>query len=525
MSHRFPIARQLTRLAAGLLTALALVLALPSGASAAEAGMQLHALWSDVDRTEMERQMKQAADAGATVVRLDLGWSSLQSEGKGRWNQWHLDRLDDAVDAAQELGIRPLMLFSESPCWASSAPASAKAGCDGKWWDRGVQQYLPEDPEEYGAALAFLVKRYGERVAGWEMWNEPNLDHFLRGAEKAKRYTALVKAAYRAAKPYAPNVPLIAGALSETDVAFAEELYDAGIKGSFDAFSVHPYAHDASPLSERRSEGYRLVSFAGGVPAIRELMLRHGDDKPLWLTEFGWSTSSVRGPNVWENGVSEERQATYLRQALEHVGTWDYVPVALAYMLKDNTSDKRELVGNYGLTRRDGTPKPALAAFRAGAAALRAGAAPAAARPAAAPSAATGPSLELTVPGSTAPAAVSSPLTRSEVPAQAAEGAASSIRMAGDERPRLAVVKQPGAKVRARGRAPGARRVVVEVRRSRSAGGRKRRGKPVVRRPLRVSASGRYALTFSVGKLSRGAYEVALRGTAGADPAVLLQVR
>ncbi|MDP9385448.1 MAG: cellulase family glycosylhydrolase, partial [Actinomycetota bacterium] len=341
-------------------------------ARASTAGMQLHVLWSGIGDAEVDRQLDRAVEGGAGMARVDVGWASLEQERKGAWSAYHLRRLDAVVDKAEARGLKLLLTLADSPCWASSAPASVKAGCAGNWWERDVERYLPTNPEHFGDALAFLARRYGTRVAAWEMWNEPNQDHFSRGPDKAARYAALVKASYAEAKAAAPGVTFLAGALSESDLEFAEALYRAGVRGSFDAFSVHPYANDVSPLDRREGRSSR-VSFVRGVPAMRELMLRFGDAKPLWLTEFGWSTCSVRGQDPWDNGVAEAAQARFVREALDHLSAWDYVPVAIYYGISDLSGDRSERTDNYGLLRRDGTEKPAFAAFRAGAQALGSG--------------------------------------------------------------------------------------------------------------------------------------------------------
>src|SRR3954454_23416445 len=93
--------RRLRGLMAACLAVLpALALATPERADAAVAGMQLHVLWSNVDQAEMVRQMDRAAAAGAKVVRIDAGWASLESDGKGKWSAYHLGRLDAAVGEA-----------------------------------------------------------------------------------------------------------------------------------------------------------------------------------------------------------------------------------------------------------------------------------------------------------------------------------------------------------------------------------------------------------------------------------------
>jgi len=359
-----------------LLTALVLTgagaAALPGAAEAAVtggAGIQLHPLWHGVSEREVARQLDRAAKANARIVRVDVGWASLEQEGKGRWNRHHLDRLDAVVDGAEARGLKLLLTLADTPCWASGAPRARKAGCRGEWWRRDVQRYLPADPAHYGDALAFLARRYGTRVEAWEMWNEPNHDYFLRGPDKARRYAKFVRAAYARAKPAAGRVALLAGALSESDHTFAEALYAAGIRGSFDGFSIHPYSNDASPLAPG-GRGEERWSFLRGVPAVRRVMLRHRDPKPLWLTEFGWSTTPVRGADAWRNGVGERKQAAFIAQALAQVRSWDYVPYAIYYNLEDLAVRSTRRADHFGLVRSNGRPKAALAAFRSAAANL-----------------------------------------------------------------------------------------------------------------------------------------------------------
>jgi len=108
-------------------------------------------------------------------------------------------------------------------------------------------------------------------------------------------------------------------------------------------------------------------SFARGVPKVRETLVRHGERKPIWLTEFGWSTCSTRGAEAWENCVSPSVQASYLRRAFRKMRDWSYVPVGVTFNLEDTSGDRGERLDNYGLLRRDGSPKPAYRALTDGA--------------------------------------------------------------------------------------------------------------------------------------------------------------
>jgi polysaccharide biosynthesis protein PslG len=352
-----------------LLLALLVALVLPAPAAAdVVPGVQAHVLWSDVSRTAAERQLDLAAASGARLVRVDVGWSSLEEQGPGRWSRWHLERLDHVVDAAQRRGLRLLLTFWRTPCWASSAPASLRRGCEGRWWDRGVDLHPPRDPADFGRAAGRLAARYGTRVAGWEVWNEPNARSFLRARRPVQAYVRLLRAAYRAIKAAAPAVPVVGGSLMYADARWTARALRAGARGHFDAWSVHPYAGDLPPSHAGAPGIDPEVTFAGGVPRVRAALLAQGADVPLWLTELGWNTSPVRGRARWLDGVPEAVQARYVREALELARRWPYVEAFVVYGLLDRPSSRGTALGHFGLHRADGSPKPAAAAFRAAAA-------------------------------------------------------------------------------------------------------------------------------------------------------------
>jgi hypothetical protein len=124
----------------GALTLLAAVA--PGSASAAVAttwrGVQLHSLWATETDQQMQEDLSSAKSAGANVVRLDIAWATLESDGPGEFTAWYEDRLAEFMTDAHQLQLKVIGILFTTPCWASSAPASLKQGCQGDWWDRGV---------------------------------------------------------------------------------------------------------------------------------------------------------------------------------------------------------------------------------------------------------------------------------------------------------------------------------------------------------------------------------------------------
>ncbi len=138
-------------------------------------GVQLHALWGSTSNAEMDRELDLSRDAGSTTVRVDVGWSSLETGGKGKYSQWYVDKLDRFMNGAHACGMKVIATLWSTPCWASTAPATKKLGCEGAWWERGVTMYPPADNEDFADISAWITARYGAKMAALEVWNEPNL--------------------------------------------------------------------------------------------------------------------------------------------------------------------------------------------------------------------------------------------------------------------------------------------------------------------------------------------------------------
>jgi polysaccharide biosynthesis protein PslG len=338
----------------------ALALAFASCAQPKATGVNAHLLWPGVTDVKTDQQLDLAKRAGATVVRVDLDWARLEPSSRRQYAAAYLARIDALVSKAASRDIKPLFVVLWTPCWASSAPAEVKQDCSEGWRERGTASYPPTSANDYAETVVYLAKRYGSRVSGWELWNEPNQSYFWTSSNPAASYATLVKAVYPAVKRVS-SATVIAGALSLSDFKFTEALYRSGIKGKFDAFSIHPYSFDASPLAPQKD--HMDASFIRGVQAVRNVMLRHGDKRPMWLTEFGWHTSNV--------GVDEARQAEYLTLAYAQIQSWSYVSAGIWYELQNGGPDPANGQHNFGLARYDGTDKPSFAAFQTAAALLQ----------------------------------------------------------------------------------------------------------------------------------------------------------
>ena len=325
----------------------------PAGAQQT-VGVGAHLMWGSPADPIDTRQLDLARDMGAQMVRVDAGWVNAEGAGKGRWSQAYLAKLDSLVSSTQLRGMRLLLVWWRSPPWATSVAGEPNAP--------------PIDPNDYGESLAALATRYRDRPVDFEVWNEPNSDGFFQSPDNARDYAALLKAAYRAVKAVNPRAVVIGGALAHADATFARALYAHGIKGSMDGFSIHPYTENRDPLLAYPS--YPHVSFLPGIKNVRDVQAAYGDVAGLWLTEFGWNTGGLFGTGypAWRRSVTPEEQADYVRKAIDYLQTLPYVANAAVYLLRDDGTDPLDDQANFGLVRRDYTPKPAYRAFREAAA-------------------------------------------------------------------------------------------------------------------------------------------------------------
>jgi|GEM_PF-2314616 len=319
------------------------------------------------------KQIELIKELGMKVIRIGVSWRLMEPR-PGKFQDYFWEGLDQAIHLAETNGLKVIVVMSDTPCWASSDPNKICNDPDGS--QSFNSSYPPVNPVDYGNALRKLVKRYGNRVYAWEVWNEPNIVNFwpknvnrnydgfwpepiysaayLIEVEAAEEYVKLLKAAYVAIKDENKSAIVLGGSIAGGDSLYLNALYQAGIKGLFDALALHPYSAVTPTGSVDGPTDCNKPPwcFKQGVEEIRRLMVDvYGDDKPIWFTEFGVSSFSGWG------GVTEQQQAQYLSEAFDILTQWSFVPVVVWYNLVDlNNQTSRE--GGFGLYRSNFSLKP-----------------------------------------------------------------------------------------------------------------------------------------------------------------------
>jgi len=240
---------------------------------------------------------------------------------------------------------------------------------DSPEWETGSSDphAPPRNPNDYAAFVAMLAQRWGKLVTAYEIWNEEDASRWWTGGPDPTAYANLLKAAYPAIKAADPSATVVLGGLTGNDYQFLEGVYAAGAKGFFDAVGVHTdtACNILSPYAFLREPDHRMIpdSFLA-YREVHAVMLANGDEKPIWMTELSWRTTSAVCPEgAWAGqkpeGVSDEQQAIFLSQAYHCLAENPYVQVALWFPLQDEGSIFS------GLVRANGSLKPSFAAMRA----------------------------------------------------------------------------------------------------------------------------------------------------------------
>ncbi|MGG3640539.1 cellulase family glycosylhydrolase [Bacillus gobiensis] len=276
-----------------------------------------------------ENDIKQLSTLGVKLVRIDLSWHKVETSP----GQYDFSQFDRFVELLDRYGMKPYFIFSYSnKLYEQDKSIQTQGGLS------GFSQFVKTASE-----------RYKDRGAIWEIWNEPNVDLHWSPQPGIDDYAALVNETAPIIKQADPTGTVSApAALALTNETFAwlEKLFQKGVLEQIDAVSVHPYRKKAPE------------SVINEYARLRELIKKYSNKElPVFSGEWGYSTTSMPAD------FAREKQAEYLVRMLA-VNQMAEIPVSIWYGLRDNGTDPKVEVHNYGLLDSKGKQKPAYAAYK-----------------------------------------------------------------------------------------------------------------------------------------------------------------
>lgn len=315
-------------------------------------GSDFNALASSTRRTYYTDMVSM----GATWVRLDASWATVQAGGATSWD-WTV--LDGLVADAQFAGLKVLLIPAYTPSWAGPTGS--------------MPVYAPYNVSDYANFVSGVVSRYyPQGITAYEIWNEPNNANFWADTvanpiPNAAHYVQLLQAAYPAAKSAASGCMIITGGSAPADDSspsyvaprtWLQALYDNGAKGYFDAVGHHPYSYPTVPSDYEQWSAWSQMDQTS--PSLRSIMEAEGDGaKLIWMTETGEPTSG-------SGSVSEAIQSQNNTEAvtLDKSYAWAGPVFLWTYIDRQPYGATTDVGAYWGIYKSDHTPKPAVAALR-----------------------------------------------------------------------------------------------------------------------------------------------------------------
>lgn len=291
--------------------------------------------------TRLDKDLARSQNFGADQLRLDISWAIIEPE-EGVYDWSLTDRL---LGRTKAKGINVLGVIGFAPDWSHNPDQSVK-------------------PELFAEFVDLAAKRYGNKVAAWEIWNEPNQDRSWKAKPDPRAYARMFEQASAKIRKHDPKAKILMGSLAPavddpdgieiSPITFLKGVYNANIdRSSYDVISVHPFSYPALPSGNEDWNTFNRL------PDIYRVVKRNGDGKkPFWLTEYGARTGAS------SRSVSYKRQTRLMVDAYRETKKLPFVQALFFYSLRDASPNVNEPEDNFGLLKFNGRPKPAYKVLR-----------------------------------------------------------------------------------------------------------------------------------------------------------------
>jgi hypothetical protein len=295
-----------------------------------------------------------ATALGAGWTRVTFEWNRIQPNSPDEWNVVPISDGTLANELAQ--GRQVVGLLVTTPGWATDIEI-------GPGVPAGL--YLPvDDPNNRWATFVrTIVARYAGRIDHWVIWNEPEIPPSspdMTWGGSTDDFIQLLRVAYLVARDANPNAIIHMSAVTHWHnehwfSQFLEKLAAdpnaAANNYYFDAATLHIYFQPET-VYDLTAHYYRL-------------MHNRGIYKPIWIVETNAAPSQDPAwpvPNAQFN-ISLEEQSFFLVQAFS-LGIAAGAERIGVYKMADTETDRAADPEPFGLTRADGSLRPAFTTYK-----------------------------------------------------------------------------------------------------------------------------------------------------------------
>ncbi len=283
-------------------------------------------------RGTYSQSLEQAQMMNMDVVYHYLGWDTIEV-GRNRY-EWGI--LDDILEQAHAYNLRVVLRVYNPPAWRTADGASA-----------GALPTNNDDLHRFMQALTDYVRDsdYPEVIAGYVIWNEPNIKKQWGGqAPDAAAYMDMLQAAYQGAKAGDLGAVIVSAPLAPTadtpgeainDLTYLGQLYDLGLANNVSVVGMNGLGFQHSPDHDLGAADYNFMR----LKYLHDVMVAKGDTThPVWALETGWLQDSDYDLGAFEAyEVSERQQALYLARSFQKASDeWPWLDLMTMWNLDFN---------------------------------------------------------------------------------------------------------------------------------------------------------------------------------------------
>ncbi len=299
-------------------------------------------------------------------VKQIFAWDDIQPHR----GEWKFERADEIVNELDRRGLKLIARLSDAPDWAHPSIKGTK--------EHEFIDAPPDNLDDWATFCGKVAERYKGRIAGYQIWNEPNLAReWGNRPPDAAGYVGLLKTCSQAIKAADPQAVIISAGLSSTgtynesvqpDDMYLQAMYDARFQQYVNVVGVHAPGYsepEESPDDAVKRGGQRFFTFRH-VEDLRKIMVANGDAAhQVAILEFGWTTDPGIHPAYSWFAVTEEKQADYMvrayQYAAEHWRPWVGLMSAI-YIADPSWTEQREEYW-WAITSAEGYVRPAFFAL------------------------------------------------------------------------------------------------------------------------------------------------------------------
>ena len=307
-------------------------------------------------------------ESGMGWVRFQMPWFQIEPEN----DQWNPEPFDRMIGAMSEAGLNILVVVAKAPDWTATSERDT---------------YI-KDMAEFEQFMAYVSERYRGQVQAWEIWNEQNLAHEWGNGVNVDEYIEMLKAGFNGVRAGDPDALVVFGGLTpnginDPTIAIDDFNYlnlaylrsGGELSQYFDVLGVHANSTHNSPdenwpgpiTSGHDGWNDHPSFFFRRVEQLRQVMVDQGDvNKPVWITEFGWTTANLAPGYEYGANNTEQEVAEFITRGLEiATDEWSWCTGAFVWNLNWSTLiEETDEKYPWSALNGDWTPRPQFEAVK-----------------------------------------------------------------------------------------------------------------------------------------------------------------